>query len=247
MSTAIESLTADRSALLELCAGLGPQDWGAPSGCEGWSVQDVVTHLGALYWLVVDPTQLPDTAGLATERAQDVNVEARRSWSSDRVLSDYESVSTQALASMAELETQDFELPLGDLGTYAASVLPYAFAFDHYIHIRADLFAPRGPLTAGQPPSDELRLGAALDWVEAALPQQNADLIARLDGSIDIDLRGTAARPIRIGDGEPRATVSSDSAAFVRWITQRATWEDAGAEGSGDAAQLALARELHVF
>ena len=34
-----------------------------------------------------------------------------------------------------------------------------AFAFDHFLHIRSDLFAPRGPLTGAPPPSDELHSG----------------------------------------------------------------------------------------
>ena len=75
-------------------------------------------------------------------------VEARRAWSADRVLDDYRSVSPEAITRLADLGTQTFELPLGDLGTYPASALANAFAFDHYTHIRIDLFAPRGPLAA---------------------------------------------------------------------------------------------------
>ncbi len=93
MSGAIESLQADRAVLLELCGGFDEADWAAPSGCEAWSVQDVVAHMATLYWTVVDPTTLPDTTGLETERAQDRNVGSRRSWTADKVLADYESVS----------------------------------------------------------------------------------------------------------------------------------------------------------
>lgn len=247
MSGAIESLQADRAVLLELCGGFDEADWAAPSGCEAWSVQDVVAHMATLYWTVVDPTTLPDTTGLETERAQDRNVGSRRSWTADKVLADYESVSAEALERLAGLEGMDFELPLGDLGTYAAAVIPNAFAFDHYVHIRADLFAPRGPLTGAPPPSDELRLAPTLDWVEAALPQQNAGVVERMGGAVEIDLRGPGARTIRVGTGESRAQVSSDTSAFVRWITQRASWDDAGATGTGDPAHIALARELRVF
>src|ERR1017187_5652054 len=111
---AIEALRADREALLAIGARLSDDDWRAGSGCPGWSVQDVVAHMGTLFWAVVDPGALPDSTRLAT---------------------------------LAALESQDFELALGDLGTYPAFVLPNAFSFDHYTHIRADLFAPRGPLT----------------------------------------------------------------------------------------------------
>src|ERR1039457_4578432 len=212
---AIEALRADREALLAIGARLSDDDWRAGRGCPGWSVQDVVAHMGTLFWAVVDPAALPDTTGLATEPAQDVCVEARRSWTAADVLTDYESVSTEALERLAALERQDFELALGDLGTYPAFVLPNAFSFDHYTHIRADLFAPRrpltdqpppsdnlrpkphldstraplaprGPLTDQPPPSDELRLTPALDWIEAALPQQNAGPFGSLTGTIEI-------------------------------------------------------------
>lgn len=137
--TPIEALRADRAALLAICAGFTDSDWKAASGCLGWTVQDLVAHMGALYWAVVDPSVLPDVTGLPTERAQDRYVEARRSLGAG------------------------FEVPLGDLGTYPARVLPTAFCFDHYLHIRADMFAPRGPLTGEPPRSDELRLMPALD------------------------------------------------------------------------------------
>ena len=250
---AIEALAADREALLKIGAGLGDAEWGSESGCPGWSVQDVVAHLGALYWAVVDPSTLPEVGELPTERAQDALVEQRRSWSPAQVLADYESVSIQALAALEGLADQEFEVPLGDLGTYPASVLSSAFAFDHFLHIRSDLFAPRGPLTGAPPPSDELHLGPALDWVEAALPQQNAAALAGLGAAVEIDLHGPGARLIRLGPGEaagPGAAASrvrSDTPAFVRWITQRTTWEAAGVDWAGHEGDLAIIRSLRVF
>ena len=46
MNQALAALRADRAALLEICGGLAAADWQAPSGCEGWTVQDLVAHLG---------------------------------------------------------------------------------------------------------------------------------------------------------------------------------------------------------
>jgi uncharacterized protein (TIGR03083 family) len=247
MRGAIEALEADRGVLLGICAGLGDADWKADSGCGGWSVQDVVAHMGSLFWAVVDPSSLPDTTDLPTERAQDVYVEARRSWGAAEVVADYEMVSTQAIERLAGLEGQDFELPLGDLGTYPASVLPNAFSFDHYTHIRADLFSPRGPLTGEPPPADELRLGPAVDWIEAALPQQNAERLSTLAGMVDVVLDGPGGGVIHIGNGGLGAEIRSSTDSFVRWITQRATWEDEDVEISGDNGMLDLVREMKVF
>ena len=123
---------------------------------------------------------------------------------------------------------------------------PARFAFDHYTHIRADLFAPRGPLAPPPPPSDELRLVPALDWVEAALPQQNGALLAGLAGSITISVDGPGSRTIRLGQGRPAAQISSDGPALIRWVTQRSSWADLGVRVTGGEAQLSIARSLHV-
>jgi uncharacterized protein (TIGR03083 family) len=246
-ATAMGALRADRDAILELGTGLTEADWAAASGCPGWSAKDVVAHLGALLRLVIDPSSLPDTSGLGTEQAQEVYVASRRSWSAARVLADYEWVSLPAFEALEGLAGLDLEVPLGDLGTYPAALLPAAYAFDHYTHIRADLFPPRGPLPGPPPPSDELRLVPALDWIEAALPQQNAGVLAALAGSVRISVTGPGARTIQVGRGEPVAEVSSDAPALVRWITQRGDWEQLGVKPCGDQRELGLVAQLKVF
>ena len=74
MGTAIEALQADREALLDICAKLGDSEWKADSGCPGWSVQDVVAHMGALFWMLVDPSTLPAASDRPTEQANEVYV-----------------------------------------------------------------------------------------------------------------------------------------------------------------------------
>ncbi len=249
MGTAIEALEADREALLDICARLGDSEWKADSGCPGWSVQDVVAHMGALFWMLVDPSTVPDAGGRPTEQANEVHVGARRTWSAEQVVEDYRTVSSQAIGQLAELQTQDFEVPLGDLGTYHASLLPNAFAFDHYTHIRADLFPPRGPLSDTPPDSDELRLAPAIDWIAAALPQQNPLVRAALDqvGAAALHVVGEAGQVIEVGSGPTVATVTSDGPAFIRWVTQRGTWEQLGVTASGDERALVALRRLHVY
>jgi uncharacterized protein (TIGR03083 family) len=245
MSDAVEAVGADRAALLEICAGLSDKEWQAESGCPGWSVQDVIAHLSNLFWAVVDARRLPDTSGMPTERAQDVAVQARRGEDPAAVLADYSEVGGVALDKLSELAAVDMVLPLGDLGTYPASVIPSAYAFDHYTHIRADLFAPRGPLDGMPPPSDELRMSPVLDWIETALPQQNKGAAAT--GTFDLKVAGAGARTITFGTGPARATVSSGAPSLVLWVTQRAGWEDLGVQASGDEAALSAARTLKVF
>jgi uncharacterized protein (TIGR03083 family) len=249
MDDYIEALGADRTQLLSICEGLDAAGWAAPSGCPGWSVKDLVAHLGILFWAAVDQAVLPDTGGLTTEAAQEVYVDSRRSLTAGEVLDDYATVSEKALTALAGLAEADFEVPLGDLGTYQARILPTAYCFDHYTHIRADLFAPRGPLDGPFPPSDELRLSPALVWIETALPQQNAAVLDDLAGAADIVITGTAARTIRVGDpaAPASALVRSGGDACVRWITKRASWEDLGVHAEGNPEVLSALRELKVF
>ncbi len=247
MTNAIDGLEADRAELLKICAELTESDWSAESGCSGWRVQDVVSHMGALFWLVVDRSKLPDIGDLPTERAQDAYVDHRRSMSAQEVLADYESVSTAALPILGSLIGQTFEVPLGDLGTYPAGAIPTAYSFDHFVHIRMDLFAPRGPLTAQPPPADDVRLIPALDWAQAALPQQSKTAIAGLPGSIEFVITGPAARTITAGGGEALGQVTLGAPDFLRSITARADWANADIEIAGATLTPAVLTSLKVF
>jgi uncharacterized protein (TIGR03083 family) len=248
--SALKAIEEDRKALLELCRHMDDAVWTKDSGCPGWSVQDLLSHMACSFWLAVDPGKLPDPGGLPAERAADLYVESRRAMTPEQVVADYESVSARGLELLATVETQDFEVPLGDVGTYPASVVATAYAFEEFIHIRYDLFAPDGPL-GGQPPAcDELRLAPTLDWIEASLPQQNAKLIAGMDTAVEVSLEGLCGRTLRIGPaeaGEAGARVTSDSEAFVRWVTSRGSWEDLGVRADGDRSALQVVRELRVF
>ncbi len=247
MTNAIDGLEADRAELLKVCADLTEADWAAESGCRGWRVQDVVSHMGALFWLVVDRSKLPDIGDRPTERAQDAYVDHRRSMSAQEILADYESVSAAALPILGSLIGQTFEVPLGDLGTYQAQAIPTAYSFDHLVHIRMDLFAPRGPLAGPAPALDEVRLAPALDWAQAALPQQSKAAIEALPGSIEFVITGPGARTIKAGDGEPAGQVTLDAPSFLRSVTARADWTTDGIEISGASLTPAVLATLKVF
>jgi uncharacterized protein (TIGR03083 family) len=248
MADAIEALSADREALLEICGGLSTDSWNAETGCAGWSVKDLIAHLSAVFWAAVDPSVLPEVNDLGAEEANEVYVAARRSFSPEEVLADYAAVSERGLSVLAGLTGADFELPLGDLGTYPASVIPAAFCFDHYVHIRFDLFGPRGPLPGSAPSSDATRIHPTLDWIAAALPQQNQVVVADLHGSVEIDVTGIGARTMHLGpEAPPLASFRADADSCVQWITRRASVAEAGIAMSGDEETLTLIRDLKVF
>lgn len=247
MNSTLKAIEEDRKAVLALCPQIADSVWAKDSGCPGWSVQDVVSHMACSFWLAVDASHLPDPGGLRAERAADLYVESRRSMTPEQVVADYESVSLRGLEILAALQDQDIEVPLGDVGTYPASVVPTAFAFEAFVHIRCDLFPPNGPLSGQPPASDELRLAPTLDWIEASLPQQNAKLIEDMDKGVEVHLDGLCGRALRIGGTDVAAHITSDSRAFVRWITHRGTWEGLGVQTGGDPAALQIVRQLRVF
>ncbi|HEY9303020.1 MAG TPA: maleylpyruvate isomerase family mycothiol-dependent enzyme [Mycobacterium sp.] len=247
MSNALKAIEADREQLLALCQGLEDSVWDKDSGCPGWSVQDLLSHMACSFWLAVDMSNLPNSAGLPAERAADLYVESRRSMTPAEIVADYESVSSRGLELLAAVEVQDVDVPLGDVGTYRASVVPTAYAFEHYVHIRYDMFPPDGPFDGEPPASDELRLAPTLDWIEAALPQQNSTLLDGMDKAVEVRLTGPAARTLQIGSGQVGAQITSDSAAFVRWVTQRGSWEALGVDAEGDRSALDVVRRLNVF
>ena len=244
--TALDALAADRDELLRICRTLPDAAWRAPTGCAGWTVKDLVAHLGGLFWLVVDPTALPSVEGLGTEAAQEVIVEDRRAWSVTEVLDDYASVSATGLDHLRSLADVDVEVALGDLGTYPASALPKAYAFDHFTHLRADLFAPSGPLDGPPPATDDGRVDAAIDWIDLAVSQQNPDAIDALPGSVELVVEDMS-RVVTIGTGPVVATVRADAFSLVLCVTQRARWEERLAVATGDPNALAIVRHLHVF
>jgi uncharacterized protein (TIGR03083 family) len=247
MSPTLKAIEEDRKALVALCSEMEDSAWTKDSGCPGWSVQDLVSHMACSFWLAVDRSKLPDPGGLPAERAADLYVESRRSMTPEQVVADYESVSLRGLQLLATVESQDFEVPLGDVGTYPAALVANAFAFEAFVHIRCDLFAPTGPLGGEPPASGELRLAPTLDWIEASLPQQNAKLIEAMDKAVEVNLNGLCGRTLRIGGDAVGARITSDSQAFVRWITQRGTWQDLGVYTEGDPSTLELMRQLRVF
>ncbi len=144
MTLAIAALEADRDELLRIGATLDESEWqakaAAPDGrSRTWST--TWPRCSGPWWTRRFPTRPAFRPG----GHQEVFVQARRSLRAAEVLDDYAAVSEKAIAALAGFADADFELALGDFGTYPARVLPLAFCFDHYTHIRADLFAPRRP------------------------------------------------------------------------------------------------------
>ena len=258
---AVKSLEADHATIASLCGALPPEAWDAPTGCEGWAVRDVIAHMTQLFRMVVDPGSLPaaDPSG-SSERTNDRQVEAIRDDDPHDLLRQYTTLGEQTIAALAGAQDDTTPIDLGDLGTHPLHLIANAYAFDHLVHLHADLAAPNGPITtdvAG--PSDD-QIEAALDWMFAGLPTMNEHTLAWLDSTVEVRLTGPAARTCQVtgADGRltvhpgssaaPAATVTSPTTDFLWWATARTKWSDLDVDLDGDAE---LARrfcdDLHIY
>jgi hypothetical protein len=113
--------------------------------------------------------------------------------------------------------------------------------------LRVDVLAPRGPIQRDLPPADDLRIGPAIGWMLAGLPQMQGDAFAFVDRPIGLQLEGRGGGEWLItptgGDRvaveaaavapDATAVIRSPADAFVVWATKRADWREY-AELDGD-------------
>ncbi|MEY2451851.1 MAG: hypothetical protein QOD92_1425 [Acidimicrobiaceae bacterium] len=239
---AIDALRAEREEVLKLARSLSADEWNAPSDCDGWRVQDVISHMTMGLRQVVDPASVPapesDTSDV--EQDMELGVDARKDWSPADVLADYEAISAQAIDAFAGLQEEPLAsmiIPMKNLGSHPMHLVPNAFAFDHYCHLRVDILKPTGPIDRPSPPNDELRLAPTIEWMLAGLPQMCEDALAKVvTAPVRIEITGPGAGSITLGgDGDVAATIRSSSHDFVIWGTQRRPWRDFGVTLEGDA------------
>jgi uncharacterized protein (TIGR03083 family) len=239
----VEGLRAERDSALEIFKSLSDDEWNAPSDCEGWSVRDVVAHMGSIQHGVVDPSAMVDISGGA-ERAMEVPVAERREWKVGDVLAEYETYSAQiadAVATFQEPPLAETMLPMADLGTHPMAIMANMFLFDTYCHLRNDILGPNGPINRSEPPRDETRVRPTVEWMLGGLPWMSADELTQLlDRPIVLELTGagggtwtiapadaTSEGRVVVSDGAAAgasASVNSSAHEFVVWGTRRRPW-----------------------
>jgi Mycothiol maleylpyruvate isomerase N-terminal domain len=264
---AVDALVEEQALALTLVEDLTEDEWAAASGCEGWSVQDLVCHLACGMQLVVDPGSLPSPAdGVGAEAAMDQAVIERRSWSPDEVLGAYRQWSEQgrtALAALQDPGLADTPLSLGDLGTHPLHLVANAYAFDTYCHLRFDLLAPRGPLEQPALPEDELRLRPTVDWLLAGLPQMctpalkpvmTVPWVLELTGPgggtwtvTPTDIAEHACVVTEGDDGSGAFRVTSSTHDFVAWSTQRTDWRELATVAGDEAAAATILDAVNLI
>lgn len=223
----------------EVARSLRPGEWSEPSFCPGWSVKDLVAHTSSNFRVLVEPPPPAEPVpGLTAERAQDMLVDERRSWTAEQVLAELEQYRQPALDVLAAMQEQPLagqSLTLYDLGTYPMAALADAFAFDLYCHLRVDLLAPTGAVRRQLPAADDQRLAPGIGWMLTGLPQMCPAIAAVADRPLGLRLTGPGGGDFTVtpgpdhvavieGIGEVAAVVSSPAHEFVLWGTKRADW-----------------------
>ena len=235
---------------------LTDQEWAMQSGCEAWTVKDLVAHMSSNYKEICEPSpQPPEPINLPAERMMDLLVEPRKDWTNEQVRDEYLAYCDNAVMGLAALQEEPLAstpVPLADLGTYPMHQYADAFAFDHYCHLRVDLLQPFGPIARDVPAADAARVAPAIGWMLAGLPQMQPGLENELSTPITLRLTGAGGGSWRIaadgGEGQltvtegaaadGTATVTSDAHAFVIWGTCREPWRDhCSLSGDGTVAE----------
>ena len=244
----VGALRREREDVLAFCRLLGDDEWKAPSGCPGWSVQDVVAHLAATAHGTFTPWLFKIMASKSVERTNDADVEGRRDRTPAEVLAEYETWSARftKLMQAGQLPVVGAApLPLGDIGRYPLALITSAIVFDHHTHLRHDL-APA--LGRSSPPTDEGRMAVALEWMLAVLPQVGRDSLAFMDRPVLLTLEGPGGdtwsvvpRPgggrvdVRTGPTVGSvAHITGLAEEFPVWGTTRQPWRDFDLKLEGD-------------
>ncbi|QNG20113.1 hypothetical protein G4H71_13890 [Rhodococcus triatomae] len=244
------ALHAERRDLLAFCSTFDDAEWNAPSLASGWSVRDVVAHLGATCRGMFSPGAL--WALLSSNDLESTNeapVRRRSSWSADRTLAEFATWSGRTVTLLRASRVPGvgaIRVPLGELGRYRVESFPAVFAFDWHTHVRYDIAEALGRAPA---PSDDARMNLVVSWILQALEQMGSDSTAWLEDRLTLALEGPGGGRWSVqpaGDGRLRvsaepglttpATIRGLTTDLPVWSTTRKSWRDCDIRLSGDTA-----------
>jgi uncharacterized protein (TIGR03083 family) len=239
-------LQRQRQQLLDVCAGLGPDQWRTTSAAQPWQVRDVVAHLGATCRDAFGPRLATLVFGTAVERANDAAVIRWRRKPPDEVMRHYarwSAVSARVYDTTARTPLGAVPLRLADLGWYPIRLLSDILVFDHHVHLHHDI-APALGLTLPEPDAETMT--SILRWMLAGLEQMNAADMGFVDRPLLLELTGPGGGTWTIapvgggrlkatpGGAEASATIRGTALEFTEWATRRAPWRERSVAITGD-------------
>lgn len=243
----VAALKTERAAALSFLKELSPAEWATPSRCDGWTVQDVVAHMGAASHGFFTPWVVGLIASKDVEAHNDRDAEKRRSWEPAKVLKEYERWSGRAGVAHAALQMpglRSLPIRLAEVGTYKAKLLTSAIVFDTHLHVRHDIATAVGKNLG---PSDANCLAVTLEWMLAGLSPMTGQGLSWLKDPVEISLVGAAGGTWTVAPGakgrvvvtegrtgDTAATVEGEAQDFPLWATRRSPWREADLLLKGD-------------
>lgn len=238
---------AQRADVLQFCDSLGPADWRMNSRAEGWSIADVVAHMGSGCHALFSSQALKLMRGNDIEQVNDELVAARQDRPPAEVLAEYRRWSRVfggVIPAVVRTPLGRVRMPLAELGRFPARLLPSALVFDHHTHLSHDM-APA--LGRSAPAIDSNRMAAVLEWMMAVLANQlQAGRPSWLDRPLSITLTGTgggtwrversgAVTPCGESSASDSARITAAAAEFPDWGTRRSGWRERDVSVGGDS------------
>ena len=143
----VAALRTERTEMLDFTRSLTDDEWRAPSAAAGWSIADVVGHIAATAHNFYAPSlEILRTKDL--EASNECPVERRRSWTRERVMTEYEKSSRRAISLVNAIRRSPaarLRFSLAELGRYPIDLMiSGALVFDHHTHLRHDMVSALG-------------------------------------------------------------------------------------------------------
>ena len=231
------------AAVLNLIPSLQPDDWNRPTPCVGWSVKDVLAHLGHVEGMLVhgfdQPEPPADWVGDGTPLDQVTNqgVAARRPWSPARVIDEIEraAAATTSLLETPELDwNEPSSTPVGPAPRSVAVEMRVNDIFLHLCDLRTalglDINQSAEPLGRGVAIGRAVRL-SPWAWAKQAKAAEGQRLRLSLTGpgAVDHDVVMRAGKAvIESQNGEPDAVIKGSGLAYLLAVSGRHALVPAG-------------------
>ena len=243
----VDQLEEVWAAMRELGGQLTEEEWKARTDVPGWSVQDNLTHVAGMEWVLLGrdrpeheiPDDLPHIKN-DFGRRNEVWVDSRRRHSGAEVLTEFDEITTARVAQLRAYGPDDFAAeswtPVGP-GTMR-DLLPFRI-FDSWVHeqdMRRAVDRP-GDLDSRVA---EFAFGRIVDTMpfvvgkKAAAPEGTSvvfDLTGPLARRIAIQVTEGRAKPIADAPATPTTRIVTDTETFTRLGCGRVAPTDALADG----------------